>query len=82
MKLKEKVAIVTGGARGIGEAIGRCLAAEGDSDSADACRSASGEQYWINIYPGDAHGMELIRPDTDPETLGLVLDFLELAFGL
>jgi NAD(P)-dependent dehydrogenase (short-subunit alcohol dehydrogenase family) len=29
MRLKERVAIVTGGARGIGAGIGRCLADEG-----------------------------------------------------
>jgi len=29
MRLKEKVAIVTGQARGIGEAIARCMAQEG-----------------------------------------------------
>jgi NAD(P)-dependent dehydrogenase (short-subunit alcohol dehydrogenase family) len=29
MRLKEKVAIVTGGARGIGAGIARCLSAEG-----------------------------------------------------
>jgi NAD(P)-dependent dehydrogenase (short-subunit alcohol dehydrogenase family) len=46
MRLKERVAIVTGGARGIGEAIARCLADEGalvavlDIDEGEAVRAA------------------------------------------
>jgi NAD(P)-dependent dehydrogenase (short-subunit alcohol dehydrogenase family) len=46
MRLKERVAIVTGGARGIGEAIARCLADEGalvavlDIDEGEALRAA------------------------------------------
>jgi dienelactone hydrolase len=59
-----------------------CLAAEGDETSALACRSATGEQYRMEIYPGSEHGMELIDPDIDPSVLGLFLEFLELAFGL
>ena len=59
-----------------------CLAAEGDQDSAEACRSASGDHYWANIYPGAGHGMQLVRPETDPDTLVVILDFLALALGL
>jgi NAD(P)-dependent dehydrogenase (short-subunit alcohol dehydrogenase family) len=46
MRLRERVAIVTGGARGIGEAIARCLADEGalvallDIDGEEAVRAA------------------------------------------
>ena len=59
-----------------------CLAAESDRDSAAACRSASGDHYWMTIYPGAAHGMELVRPEVDPDTLVVILDFLALASGL
>ncbi len=47
MKLQDRVAIVTGGARGIGEGIARCLAAEGatvailDLDGAAATTTAA-----------------------------------------
>ena len=46
MRLKDRMAIVTGGARGIGEAIARCLADEGalvavlDIDEGEAVRAA------------------------------------------
>jgi hypothetical protein len=59
-----------------------CLAAEGDRESAPTCRSAEGDHYRMIIYPSTDHGMQLIRPETDPETLGVILEFLQLAFGL
>jgi dienelactone hydrolase len=54
-----------------------CLAAEGDVPSAEACRAAVGEHYWTAIYPGRAHGMQLVAPDVDPGALTVLLDFLE-----
>jgi dienelactone hydrolase len=59
-----------------------CLASEGDAESAPTCRSASGEQYRLIIYPGSAHGMDLLTPGFEPDTGQVILDFLELVFGL
>jgi len=57
-----------------------CLAAEGDADSAQACRSASGEHYSMVIYAGSAHGMELLKPGFDPEVGELIVDFVRSAY--
>jgi dienelactone hydrolase len=59
-----------------------CLAAEGDAESATACQSASGNHYRMVMYEGSDHGMMLIRPDVSPKTLELILEFLQLVFGL
>jgi hypothetical protein len=59
-----------------------CLAAEGDTISADTCRSASGEAYVMQIYPGDLHGMRLVTPELELNSLILLQDFLEVVFGL
>lgn len=59
-----------------------CLAAEGDTISADTCRSASGEAYVMQIYAGDLHGMRLVTPELEPNPLVLLQDFLEVVFGL
>jgi len=59
----------------------KCVAAEGDTTSADACAAASGDSYEMVIHPGDDHGMQLIRPDADPETLQSILDFLAWVLG-
>jgi hypothetical protein len=59
-----------------------CLAAEGDPGSAPACQSASGDHYRMEMYPGTGHGMELIKPEMEPDTLELVLEFLQLVFEL
>jgi dienelactone hydrolase len=59
-----------------------CLAAEDDPGSAPACQAASGNHYRMEMYSGADHGMELIRPDTEPNTLELVLEFLQLVFAL
>ncbi|NIS82200.1 MAG: hypothetical protein GTO14_18780 [Anaerolineales bacterium] len=59
-----------------------CLAAEGDAESAPTCRSASGEQYRLIIYPGSAHGMDLLTPGLDPDTGQVMFDFLKLVLDL
>jgi dienelactone hydrolase len=59
-----------------------CLAAEGDAPSAEACRAAAGEHYRMEIYPGQAHGVQLIAPEMDPGTLELLLDFLGLTLDV
>jgi hypothetical protein len=59
-----------------------CLAAEGDKDSADTCRSASGDEYRVIIYDGDGHGMLLVVPGMDPDTMQVILEFLGEAFGV
>ena len=58
-----------------------CLASEGDAESAPTCRSATGDAYRMIIYEGNAHGMMLLKPGLDPDTLETVLDFLALVFG-
>ncbi|MDY0019398.1 MAG: hypothetical protein RBT47_05280 [Anaerolineae bacterium] len=55
----------------------RCLAAEGDGESAQACRSASGTQYGMEIYPSSEHGMALIQPTITPDVLEMLVAFLE-----
>jgi dienelactone hydrolase len=54
-----------------------CLAAERDIDSFNACKSAQGGHYTSVLYPGAAHGLSLINPESDPETLDLILNFLD-----
>ncbi len=57
-----------------------CLAAEGDQDSAQACRSATGDHYNMVIYPGNAHGMELIKTGFDPDVGQILFDFVRMAY--
>lgn len=53
-----------------------CLAAEGDRQSAQSCRSASGENYRATLYEGSAHGMDLFQAEVDPPVGEVILDFL------
>lgn len=57
-----------------------CLYAPGDTDSAETCLMASGDNYLAVEYEGALHGMMLIGPDVKPEPNALqqILDFLEL----
>jgi dienelactone hydrolase len=53
-----------------------CLASEGDRQSAQSCRSASGEAYRASIYDGAAHGMDLFQAEVDPPVDEVILEFL------
>lgn len=60
-----------------------CLAGELDGESAPTCKSASGEAYRSEVYPGsNDHGMMLIAPGLDPLPITLIQDFLELVFDI
>ncbi len=53
-----------------------CLYATGDTQSAGACQNAEGELYQTTEYEGSAHGMVLLSPDTEPNPLTRMLEFL------
>ncbi len=59
-----------------------CLAAADDKPSTQTCLEAGGNTYRNYIYPGEAHGAELLVPGLDPDVGQVFLDFLKLAFGL
>ena len=55
----------------------RCIAGEGDVQSAETCRSYSGEGYEIEIDPSGNHGIDLVGPDLEIATLNSLLAFLD-----
>jgi dienelactone hydrolase len=57
-----------------------CLAAEGDSRSAQSCRSAKSKTYQAIVYEGSAHGMDLFQEELDPAMPEVILDFLATVF--
>ena len=59
-----------------------CLWATGDVGAAGACNSASGEQYLSVEWAGSAHGMDLLRPEVEPNVLLKILDFITLVLEL
>lgn len=59
-----------------------CFFSTSDSDSAQACKSASGELYQMYEWPNSDHGMMLIRPEIAPSALQLMLDFVEVVFAI
>jgi hypothetical protein len=58
-----------------------CLFAVEDVAAAQACQSASGDHYRTVEYAGMLHGMDLIAPNVEPNTLLLILEFLGAIFG-
>ena len=59
-----------------------CFYAEGDRESAPTCKAESGDAFRAVEFPGDSHGMMLVRPEVEPKTLELMLDFFKTALGL
>lgn len=57
-----------------------CYYSAADGPSALACISASGDLYDTFEWPGDAHGMLLLTPDTDPSAMQKILDWLGVVF--
>ena len=53
-----------------------CLASEGDGPSPAACNSVTGERYRAVIFPGNAHGVDLLKSGLDPDMGILILEFL------
>lgn len=59
----------------------RCFAGDADGASAETCRSFSGEGYEVEIDPSSNHGIALVDPDIEIDTLNLLLAFLEETVG-
>lgn len=60
-----------------------CIASEGDGRSATACKGAAGEHYTTVIYPGSAHGDQLLQPPNIPEGIGQeIYDWLAIVFEM
>ncbi|MBT3338527.1 MAG: hypothetical protein HN855_11100 [Anaerolineae bacterium] len=60
-----------------------CVASEDDHTSVAACDSAMGNYYQSMIYPGSAHGDELLQAPNNPDGIGeLIFDWLALLFGI
>ena len=58
-----------------------CVASEGDSYSLDTCEGASGENYQIFIYAGDAHGDQLYQNPPEGFTQ-MIFDWLITVFEI
>ena len=57
-----------------------CLYGEDDNPSAKICKSAKGNLYQKFGWKGNDHGMMLIRPDMEPLSLQIFLDFIRDRF--
>ncbi len=59
-----------------------CFFSTGDGESAQACKSASGDLYQMYEWPANDHGMMLVSPEIDPSAIQLMLDFAVMVFGI
>jgi len=60
----------------------QCFYSTGDRESAPTCESITvNENYSTVKYEGNLHGMMLIQPDLEHDTLSLILEFLDATIG-
>lgn len=59
-----------------------CFYDPADQEAAKACQSASGDHYEALEWTDGGHGMNLLRPELEPNAMNLILDFLATAFEL
>jgi len=53
-----------------------CVYSSGDSESANACESASGDDYRTTVYSDGAHGMAMFEHTRDPNPMEIIMEFL------
>ena len=59
----------------------RCFAGEADVQSAETCRSFSGDGYETEFDPSGNHGIALVDPALEIDTLNLLIEFLQGTVG-
>jgi hypothetical protein len=59
-----------------------CFYDPADQEAARACQSAGGDHYEAFEWTDGGHGMNLLRPELEPNAMKLILDFLARAFEL
>lgn len=60
----------------------QCFYSTGDGESASVCESITEDENYSTVkYEGSQHGMMLIQPDLEHDTLSLILDFLNATVG-
>jgi len=81
-KLNEKVALVTGGSRGIGAAIAKRLAADGARVAITYAKDASGASAVVNAIERDGGTAVAIQADaTDVQAVKSAVEKTVAAFG-
>ena len=81
MLLKDKVALVTGASRGIGEAIALGLAAQGAIVIGTATQEANAEKINLTLAKAGALGLGLVLDVTKEDSVASVLEIIQKKYG-